>query len=347
MPTGTPLEQLEEQAKASDRLGSPFTARLCRLLGQRLDRSTAFGARILDWPGDAFADNVALRACGAIHALARSGDEPRLTAAYPPSVATADQLWAAFADALPRHDAFLTEWLSSAPQTNEVARSALILGGMLHIADAARLPLEILEVGASAGLNLAFDQYRYALGEGRVWGRADAPLLIDCPWRGPSPPLDAPLRVVARAGSDLRPIDATSAVDRERLLSYVWADQQHRLERVETALALAAAEHRTIDRADAAEWVESKLRSPRPPGTTRVLYHTIVWDYLPAATKARIDAAVASAAATATTDAPFARLTIESDEIPGSARIAITVWPTGITRTLGRGDFHGRWAEWT
>lgn len=344
--TNRVLQQFESQALACDELGSPFNARLCRLLARRLNPASRFGSRILDWPGDPFADNVALRACGALHALARSGWEPDLTAAYPPNPLNDNALWTAIAEALRHNDAFLTERLSSPPQTNEVARSALILGGMLHLASVVRMPLELFEIGASAGLNLAFDQYRYDLGDGLGWGRPDAPLTVPCTWRGPTPPLDAPLSVIARNGCDLRPVNPENPEDRARLISYVWPDQLHRLQRVEAALALAASEHRRVDGEEAAQWLERKLPTPQLPGTARVLFHTIVWDYVPAASKARIDALVAGIGAAATSERPFAKLTVESDAVPGSARIQLTVWPDGQTLTLGRGDYHGRWAEW-
>ena len=79
------LSQFADQARASEELGSPFTAMLCRVLAARLHTGTQFGRRILEWDGDPFPDNVALRACGAIHALARSGWEPALTKIYPPN----------------------------------------------------------------------------------------------------------------------------------------------------------------------------------------------------------------------------------------------------------------------
>jgi hypothetical protein len=343
--TGSVLQQFESQAKASDELGSPFTARLCRILATRLDARTRFGKRILEWDGDPFADNVALRACGALHALARSGWEPNVAAVYPPAIANDHSLWIAIADALGHNDAFLTDRLSSAPQTNEVARSSSILGGMLHIANITRQPLQILEMGASAGLNLGFDAYRYDLGQGLTWGPANAPLTVTTEWRGKSPPLDAPLSIVARHGCDLHPIDPAKPEDRTRLLSYVWADQVHRLQRTEAALKFAAAHDRRIDKADAVDWVAARLAEPQPAGTTRVLFHTIVWDYVPAPSKAKIDAMIASAAARATAERPFARLTIESDNVPGSARIDLGLWP-GKTVTLGRADFHGRWSDW-
>lgn len=340
------LQQFESQAKACDQMGSPFTARLCRILATRLDTRTRFGRRILEWDGDPFADNVALRACGALHALARSGWEPNVAAVYPPAVANDHSLWIAIADALGHNDAFLTDRLASAPQTNEVARSSTILGGMLHIAYITGQPLEILEIGASAGLNLSFDAYRYDLGQGLSWGPADAPLTVKTEWRGEPPPLDADLRVASRQGCDLHPIDPGKPEDRARLLSYIWADQVHRLERTEAALQFAAGHNRRIDKADAVDWVAVKLAEPQPAGTTRVLFHTIVWDYVPAPSRARIDAMVAAAAARATAERPFARLTIESDNVPGSARIDVDLWP-GKAVTLGRADFHGRWSDWS
>ncbi len=105
------LDQFELQARACDDMGSPFTARLCRILIRRLDRSTRFGARILDWPGDAHDDNVALRACGALHSLARSDWEPGLKLAYPPHEASDHTLWVAIVDALQHQDSYLASHL--------------------------------------------------------------------------------------------------------------------------------------------------------------------------------------------------------------------------------------------
>ena len=175
------------QAEGSDRIGSPFVANLCRLLAARLDHTTRFGDKILDWPGDPQADALALRACGALHAIARSWKEPQLRAAYPPAPFDPDRLWQLIADVLTRHDNYLAAFLDSPPQTNEVARSALILGAALHVAARTRLPLALYEIGASAGLNLGFDAYRYDLGNGRGWGRADAPLVVHSEWRGALP----------------------------------------------------------------------------------------------------------------------------------------------------------------
>jgi hypothetical protein len=340
---GAVAEHFEGQARGCEELGSPFTAALCRLLAERIDHSTRFGARILEWPGDPRADALSLRACGALHALARSGRAPALTQAYPPAPFEAGQLWAAIAAALAEHHGFLTSYLDGPPQTNEVARSSFILGAALITASLVRLPLDVLEIGASAGLNLAFDQYRYEFGSGRSWGSADAPLTIASAWGGDIPPLDAPLEVMSRSGCDRNPLDPTSPEDAARLLSYVWADQDNRLVRLESALQYAAASGRKVEHADAGAWLKQQLAAPAPSGHCRFVFHTVVRQYLPADVKARIDTALAHAGAAATADRPLAHFSFEGDgRNPGGA-MTLTLWPGKRVFDLGRADYHGRW----
>lgn len=339
-------DHFERQVEACNALGSPFTANLCRLVAENLENDTAFGRRVYNWSGDPRDDALSLRVCGALHALARSGAEPALTAAYPPAEYDEAALWAAVAAVIPAHDDWLTAFLDSAPQTNEVARSAIILGAALHVAQRTGLPLEVFEIGASAGLNIGFDEYRYDLGDGVAWGRARAPVTIACDWRGNLPPLDSPLSVVARAGCDLRPLDPASADDAERLMAYIWADQDYRLKRTGAALRLAAAEGRTVAAVDAGEWVEAKLAQPPAPNTCRFLFHTIVWQYMPSETQQRIEAALATAAAVATPETPLARFAFEPDHTSSDGLMTLTIWPGGETRILGRAHFHGRYARW-
>lgn len=339
------LQQFTDQALACEQLGSPFTARLCQVLARRLDRRSSFGRTILDWPGDPYADNIALRACGSIHALARSGWEPNLSKVYPPNPTSENAVWTALADALHHNDVFLTDRLASPPQTNEIGRSGILLGALLHLSAIVPYPIELFEIGASAGLNLGVDDYHYELGEGRNWGVSDA-LTIECEWRGASPRLNTPLHIVGRHGCDINPLDPLKEEDRNRLLSYIWADQIHRLRRTEAALRLAASRRRTVDRADASVWLAEQLARPAPSRTTRVVFHTIVWPYIAAASKAQITDTINRAGEAASADSPFARLSVEPDEVPGSARVELTLWPSHETRVLGRADFHGRWVEW-
>ncbi len=333
------------QADGCRRMGSPFTAIICDLLGQRLEPNSRFGDRILNWRGEPRADALALRAAGGLNALARSGRDPGLAALYPPSQPDPEALWHGLAQAIAAHDAFLTAALDSAPQTNEVKRCAVLLGGALLIARETGLPLELLEIGASAGLNLGFDGYRYELGDSR-WGPPVASVTIRSDWRGSLPPLTAPLTVASRRACDLNPLDPGNTTDRERVMSYIWPDQPDRTAATAAAFEAAAAKPWRVEQADAAEWVEARLGTLQHDGVARVLLHTIMWQYLPAPTQQRITQAMVRAGETATRTRPLAWLRMESDLQSGSAAVTLTTWPDGGEREIARADFHGRWVEW-
>jgi hypothetical protein len=337
---------LLQQAEACRGLGSPFTAHLCERLAVILDDTTVLGRAVYDWPLDPVASALGLRLCGALHRVVRAGRAPALARLYPPDADTGAALDAALPVAIAALGSDLVALLDSAPQTNEVARSGVLLGGLLTIAAATGLPLALNEIGASAGVNLHPDCYGYDLGAGRRWGPPDAPLTIACDWRGAVPPLDAPLRIVSRAGADLAPIDAADVEARERVLGYIWPDQSTRLARTAAALAHAAAHPVALERAEAADWTEARLAEPAPAGVARVLMHSITWQYFPEPTQQRIVAALTKAGARATAETPLAWLRLEPDGTPGSAAIVLTSWPGGDTRVLGRGDYHGRYAEW-
>lgn len=340
-------ESFRAQAEACRALGSPFTAQVCELLAEGLDETSAFGRRIAAWPGSPAADALALRAAGALHALARSGCAPDLAAVYPPNAPEPGAFWAALAAAIRVEDAWLTAFLDSPPQTNEVKRCSALLGGCLHVAATAGVPLSLLEIGSSAGLNLGLDQYRYDLGVA-VWGDADSPVTVRSDWQGGRlPPLDAAFRITTRRGCDLRPIDSGTEAGRDRLLPYIWADQEDRLATTRAAFEAAARAPWRVEAADAADWIEATLAEPPPPGAARVVMHSIVWQYLPEAVQARVEAAIWEAGARATHGSPLACLRMEPDAEPGSAAVTLTLWPTGEEQILGRADFHGRWVRWT
>lgn len=334
------------QALACEHLGSPFTARVCRVLAEGLNAETRFGQRILGWEGKPANDALPLRATGALNALRRSGRAPDLAAVYPPHEADDEALARAIGKTIASYDDFLAGFLDSAPQTNEVARSNAILGLALHVAKRTGLPLSVHEIGSSAGLNLGFDAYAYELETAR-WGDAGAAVTIAARWEGALPPLDAKLTVAARKGCDLNPLDAGDAAARERLLAYIWPDQTARLARIEAALSFAARSGVTVEKADAADWVERHFAGEGKKGEVRLLMHTIVWQYLPTETQARIEAAMKRAGAHATKDAPVAWISVEADgKDAASAGVRLRLWPEGSDEELGRADFHGRWARW-
>ena len=206
------------------------------------------------------------------------------------------------------------------------------------------LPIRLLEIGASAGLNLIFDRYRYRLGSGS-WGDPGSPVVLAPAWEGGLPPLSAPLRVMERAACDRAPIDLEDPAQRLRLRAYVWADQTERLKRLEAAVALARRERHTVERADATRWVPDRL-AVTAEGCATVLYHSIMWAYVPVPDQARIGAAVAAAGRRATDAAPLAWLRFEP---PGSAsepELNLTTWPGERHRRLATATAHGQRVAW-
>lgn len=332
---------LAEQARACAGLGSPFMARLCGLLADRLSPDGALGARLFGWPGvlGPSGDSVPLRLCGALHALVLRG-HPGLAAVYPPGETGDEPLWSAVAAALETETAFIDAFMDSAPQTNEVRRSAALIAAGHWLAARHSLPLVLSELGASAGLNTIWDRYALAL-PGRTLG-PDAPALTLAPdWTGPLPPQVA-VEVADRAAVDLNPIDATDPGQRLRLLAYLWADQPHR--RALTEAALAARPPRPTQ-GDAVDWLETRLAEPRP-GHLHLIFHTVAWQYFPAAAQARGQALIAAAGARATPQAPLAWLAYEADGDRPGAGLRLRLWPGDLRIDLGRADFHGRWVDW-
>jgi len=277
---------------------SPFTARVLDAALADWQTGGALRELLPDWPGDAVADALPLRVAGALHSLALDGSDAALAALYPPQREAFDTQAApsAIAVALRRHRARVAEYLRLPPQTNEIGRSAVLLGGFAAIARATGLPLATLEIGASAGLNQLWHRYRYELGNGRQWGDAASPVLIRSDWQGRVPALPAHIDVASHAACDVAPLDLAQPGTALCLASYVWPDQRERLERLQAAIALAQRLQVRVEAADALAWAERQLAAPRP-GVASVLYHSVMWQYLPAPTRAALRESIAAAGA--------------------------------------------------
>lgn len=327
------------QADACETLGSPFTARLLRLLAERMVPGRAVETRLFNWPEASLGpDAVALRLAGALHALVLMERDADLTDAYPPQDTDDDALWQALDAALDRHQGHILHWLDSAPQTNEVRRAtALILGASAAVHHFPGLPLRVSELGASGGLNLNFDRYGLRL-PGGYFGPERPVLTLEPDWQG-SPPHLHPFHIAERRGVDLKPVDPQDPDHVLRLKSYTWPDQPDRMERLAAALSVAGA---PVDRGDAGAWLAARLTDPSP-GQIDFLYHTIAWQYFPDETAQACRDTIDQAAARATADAPFAWLSFEMDDQSPGAPVILRLWPGDIRLDLGRMDFHGRW----
>lgn len=338
------------QESACLALGSPLTAGICGSVARQGIPAGPVHDRLSNWPGDIAhgGDALPLRLTGALHYLVLSGRDADLALAYPPNEHSEDGIAPAISGAISRHGDFVVRYLDSPPQTNETGRSAILLPAFLHLHERHGLPLMLSELGASAGLNQNWHRFRYDYG-GTIWGDPGSPVTIACEWRGGTMPKMADIDIAESAGCDIAPIPIGTEEDRLRLKSYVWPDQPARLQRLEGALSVAANYPPNIAKAGAADWLAVRLQ-PVHGGRLHILFHTIMWQYIPADEKARAVELIEDAGRRATPDAPFAWLRFEADEIQGSAGLTVTTWDgtaeSGITTQLARGDFHGRWIDW-
>jgi hypothetical protein len=338
------VQVFRQQVGACREAGSEFTARLFERCADDVEAGGPVARLVADFEGNPLLDALPQRVLGAVQALVLAGEAPELAALHPATGGTPrfPEAADAFLATVERHLARLRPELAHQVQTNEVRRAAGLLGGFLVVADETGLPLRVLEIGSSAGLLLFFDRYRYELGPYR-WGDPAAALCLRSDWKGPPPPLDAPLRVASRQGCDLHPIDARDPAQLRRIQSYYWADQLDR-QRLLLAAAAALPGPAPVERVRAGDFVARELAGRRE-GVATVLFHSSMWWYVPRAEQRAIRDAVQRAGECADGRAPVAWLRAEPPDLH-CAELRLSVWPGGEDRLLARVAHHGQWVEW-
>ncbi|HEV2966488.1 MAG TPA: DUF2332 domain-containing protein [Candidatus Dormibacteraeota bacterium] len=328
---------LRVQAQRCAALGSPFYADLLESAAADFEAGGPVSDVVAGFDDDPESSALALRLLGAVHRLVLQDRLPQLTSRYPSVGGDGDaaMAWPSFRDALTEHRAEIRRLMARGCQTNEVGRSAALLGGFLEIAHRTRLPLRILEIGASAGLNLRWDCYRYESGQ-TGWGDEHSPVrfvhFFDVP-----PTLDRTAEVIERKGCDLEPIDATSDDGALSLRSFIWADQLGRLSRLDGAIEVAKQMPVDVERVDAVAFLERELDAPWPDAAT-VVFHSVFLQYPTEEIRSRIGSVIGAAVSRATPDAPVFHLSME----PDGGRFEIRL----DDELLGTSMAHGTGVRW-
>jgi hypothetical protein len=309
-------EQILAQVEWCRRLGSPLYV---HLLSRAAEDCEAGGpvCELLephapDRPVVYDRPNVALplQLMAAVHRLVLEGRAPELARFYLSAGGSLpiESSWEPFRRTLVKQMESLRALVKRPVQTNDPGRSGSLLGGFLLIARHTGLPLRLLEIGSSAGLNLCWDRFRYEW-SGGAWGDPASPLRLENVFvEGAPPQTDA--AVVERSGCDPRPVDAHSPEGRLTLLACTWPDQLERIRLLEAAIGIARGVSYRVESASAADWLESRLARP-VAGTATVVFHSAVWPYLTESERARVTAIIAEAGRAATPDAPLAWLRME------------------------------------
>ncbi len=335
-------EAIRWQADHAAKNGAPCTARVVRAQLALLESDTETGHRLAHWPGKPLEDALPLRLAGGFHHLVLSGTDTRLVAVYRGELTDQAAVDALILDLARHYDAALLPWLDGPPQTNEAGRSASIMAALLWLSPRVGPRFEMNELGASAGVNTMMERYHYDLGGTEV-GPEDSPMRIKPEWRGPAPAL-APVKITAIHGCDRAPINLADPAQALRLKSYVWAEVTERLARIDAAIALAGERAPDLVQMDAGEWVDQRLAAPLQAGTTRVIYHSIVWQYLPPETRARITSAITRAGEAGQ---QLAWIMLETNRETFRHELTVRHWPgSGEPVLVGEAHAHGAWVAW-
>jgi hypothetical protein len=339
-------EQLNQQAEWCERLGSKLYATLLTDSAKDAQNGGPVWSALGDHlPAPLLEVMLPLRFMAAMHSLVLRDRASDLARFYP-SVGgdgKPDEAWPAFLSALRPN--IEEVWVSSGSpvQTNEVGRSAALIGGFLRIAHDTGKPLRLLEVGSSAGLNLRWDRYRYTSSSGS-WGSPDS--AVHMTWDTPPPHLDARVEIAQRRGCDPNPLNPLNRSHRIRLLSAVWADQVERVERTRGAFAEAASVPVEVERGSAIPWLPRQLERPME-GVATVIFHSIVLQYLADQERSDFLETIEAAGARATNEAPLAHLTLEPDPGMSAFPVRLRTWPNGDEVILAQSGPHGADIVWT
>lgn len=229
--------------------------------------------------------------------------------------------------------------------TNEVGRSSVLHAGFRALAAEDDVPLHLIEIGPSAGLNMIWDRYGMCYSrDGAVVASIspDAPLVIDCELRGErAPPFDVTPKIGGRVGLELNPVDLSNDDDRDWLRALMWPDQVARMRRLERAIALFARERPPIRSGNALDLLPDALAEVPPDGVACV-YHTIAVYQFSTAMKEALESILTIAGLRR----PVLRLAFEFDG--KECTVARIRYHDGVReeKILANAHPHGTWIEW-
>ena len=286
--------RLRWQARGCELLGSPFYSRLLDSATADLEAGGPMWDALRGFEVEDRGSAIGLRLLAPIHRKVLAGELPQLDRHYPSTGGDGDAAaaWPLFRKFVEGNGGWMRTELARPCQTNEVGRSAALLGGFLEVSHRTGKPLRILEIGASAGLNLRWDRYYYQSADG-AWGDDSSPVQFTHSF-DVAPPLNRSVDVVERGGCDLNPIDPTSDEGALLLRSFIWADQLARLSQLDGAIQVAAQMPVQVERLGAADFLERELAVQRDDVAT-VVYHSVFMQYVTEPERERIAAAISGA----------------------------------------------------
>ena len=257
----------------------------------------------------------------------------------------APEPWPVFRSVLFERSEWITRFVLEQPvQTHVVQRCWALLPLFLTIARVAGKPLDLIELGASGGLNLLWDRYFYRYQAG-TWGDMASGVSLAGDERAHVPPdlLDTKVDIHRRRGIDLNPIDVTSA-EGMRLLRAFRKDEGY-VALLESAAKVLRREPPELIKGNYLDILPDLLRQ-RDGDSLTVVFQTHSTVYLSVDERRELRVMIDSAAR----DGPLGWISTPTNEEHGERRgdypLELAVWPEMGRRIVARTGLLATWLDW-
>lgn len=218
-------------------------------------------------------------------------------------------------------------------QTNECRRCVALLPMVMMGPFPA---FHLIDLGASAGLNLALDLYHYRIGDVEWGPESDVDLIAES--RGVTPTL-GDIEVLSRIGLDLHPIDPADEDHRRWLDALIWPEHVERRERLRAALEMVASVPKDLIPGNALTTLGGVLAG-LPPGEPAVVMNSFALIQFTADQRDEVEAIVEHARELR----PVHRVSMEAlHKADGWAHLIIDSGD-GMSQ-VGQAHPHGEWID--
>ena len=224
-------------------------------------------------------------------------------------------------------------------QTNEVGRCAYLAPGFLTVA--AENPgrsLALVDVGASGGLNLLWDHYRYRYSDGTEFGPADAGVVIKCDARNRMPRLPTAFPEISfRVGIDLSPVILSDDEEYNWMQALVWPEHRDRAELLAAARDVWLRNPPEVWAGNALDLLPNAMRT-LPAEAVPCVFHCHTLNQFSEAARRRFSEILGEESM----DRTVYHVAAEGE------RMTVDRMENGAVTTIlsGRQQVHGRWIEW-
>jgi hypothetical protein len=204
---------------------------------------------------------------------------------------------------------------SGRTQTNDVRRTAALVLALQEIGRRRPLPLALVEVGASAGLNLLYGRYRYRFAEtavGVTCSEVEVRVSVDDRIESR---IDRIVPAAASAiGIDVAPIDLFDPDQVRWLRSFVWPELSDDADRLMAAIDLARTAPATVVEGDGIDRLPGVV-DEIPRHVLPVVFHATLLTYLDPRRRVELFETLAAIGATR----PLASIALESPGLLATA----------------------------